>query len=407
MIQETSSRLRPAGYARNDALLRILLLAVLFLFSIVAHAHTRSYSYSLWELDQSPYQVTVRINQYDLTRLELHPEFTPDYVQRIAALVNQNLQLASGGSACELKSPKVSQTPDGWLMLRASALCDEAGDLYIRSSLLLNVISTHMHFVTVRNAQGRVAEKLLTETDDSWTVSTAANSETSPSNPGSYWLLGVEHILTGWDHLAFVFGLLLLATGLTQLAWLITGFTIAHSITLALAALGHVQPITSAVEALIGLSILLVAMEFAWEKEGRSWQLPALTCMALLLAALLQPVGVPVIALLGITVFVACYFTILKAAGRPERWRLLIAFAFGLIHGFGFAGILAEMSLPDERLLPALFGFNIGVECGQLLVIALFWPLLKSLGKWVPLEQFGTTVIAGLGTFWFITRAFI
>ncbi len=199
----------------------------------------------------------------------------------------------------------------------------------------------------------------------------------------------------------------MLATTLRQLAWLITGFTLAHSITLALAALGHIQPLSSAIEAMIGLSIVLVAIENVWEREGRRPVIPILSCAGLLLLMLLQPSGIPGVALLGMTVFVACYFSLLRTTQRPENWRLLIAFAFGLFHGFGFAGILSDMALPDAHLLTALFGFNLGVESGQLLVIAVLWPLLIWLGGKAPLEKLGTTAIAGLGTFWLITRAFI
>ena len=162
----------------------------------------------------------------------------------------------------------------------------------------------------------------------------------------------------------------------------------------------------SAVEAIIGLSILLVAAEYAWEKQGKKILIPLGLCIGLLVLALLKPPGLPVMALIGLTLFVGSYFAILKVTGRPQRWRLLIAFAFGLFHGFGFAGILTDMSLADERVVAALFGFNLGVESGQLLFIALLWPLLRKVSKRFMVEQLGTAALAGLGTFWFVTRAF-
>ena len=388
--------------------MRLALTLLLTLVAVAAQAHTRSYSYSMWALDQLPYQLTVRINQYDLTRLELHPDYTPDYDARIVELVRQNVTASAGNVPCKMQNPEFSVAADGWVEVHAGVDCADSNPVVVRSSLLLDAISAHMHFVAVKDAAGNVTEKVLTESDNQWQIGTIDGEAgaTGDSGVGRYWLLGVEHILFGWDHLAFVLGLLLLANGLGQLAWLITGFTLAHSVTLALATLGHIQPVMSAVEAMIGLSIVLVAAEFAWEKQGKRGLIPLGLCIALLIVTLFGPPGLPIMALLGMTLFVGCYFAILKATGRPQRWRLLIAFAFGLFHGFGFAGVLADMSLPDERMVSALFGFNLGVECGQLLFIAVLWPLLRLLAKRFPIEQLSTAALAGLGTFWFVTRAF-
>jgi hypothetical protein len=102
----------------------------------------------------------------------------------------------------------------------------------------------------------------------------------------------------------------------------------------------------------------------------------------------------------------------LERSERPARIRAALAFAFGLVHGFGFAGVLGEMQLPTERLAPALFGFNVGVELGQLAVVVLIWPLLRGLERLFDGRLHRLTVdaasagICGLGLFWFITRAF-
>ena len=83
----------------------------------------------------------------------------------------------------------------------------------------------------------------------------------------------------------------------------------------------------------------------------------------------------------GLALFSACHFGLLRRSPRPARLRALLAFAFGLVHGFGFAGVLAEMALPTHRLAPALIGFNLGVELGQLSAVALIWPLLVFLKR--------------------------
>jgi hydrogenase/urease accessory protein HupE len=151
------------------------------------------------------------------------------------------------------------------------------------------------------------------------------------STPGAfevvqtYTVLGIEHILTGFDHLCFVLALVLLVSGNRRLFWTVTAFTLAHSLTLALATLGVVHVPGPPVEATIALSIVFVASEIIQQHRGRE--------------------------------------------GLAARQPWLVAFAFGLLHGLGFAGALAEVGLPQNSIPLALLFFNIGVEIGQLLFI--------------------------------------
>ena len=154
----------------------------------------------------------------------------------------------------------------------------------------------------------------------------------------TYLGLGVGHILLGIDHLLFVLALLLLTRGAMQLVKTITAFTLAHSITLALATLDLVHVRSAPVEACIALSIVFVAAEIVHARQGR----PGLTARA--------------------------------------PW--IVAFAFGLLHGFGFAGALREVGLPDDAIPLALLFFNVGVELGQLLFVAAV-VLLRQLLRWM------------------------
>lgn len=142
----------------------------------------------------------------------------------------------------------------------------------------------------------------------------------------TYTRLGVEHILEGVDHLAFIAALMLVVRGWPMLLKTVTAFTVAHSITLALATFGYVALPPPPVEALIALSILLVAAEAVHLRRGR--------------------------------------------ASLAARWPWIVAFAFGLLHGFGFAGALREIGLPQGDVPLALLFFNVGVELGQLLFLA-------------------------------------
>jgi hydrogenase/urease accessory protein HupE len=143
---------------------------------------------------------------------------------------------------------------------------------------------------------------------------------------GTYTRLGVEHILTGVDHLLYILAMLLLVTGWKRVVATMTAFTATHSLTLTAATLGWVHVPQPPVEACIALSIVFVAREIARSREG--------------------------------------------ALGLTERWPWVISFTFGLLHGFGFAGALSEVGLPQVAIPVALLFFNVGVEIGQLLFIA-------------------------------------
>src|SRR6185312_4806653 len=150
----------------------------------------------------------------------------------------------------------------------------------------------------------------------------------------TYTVLGVEHILTGYDHLAFVLALLFLVGFNKRLLLTITAFTLAHSLTLALSALGLLTLRPPPVEATIALSIMLVA----WE-------------------------------------------ALRKDTTLSKRWPAVVAFLFGLVHGLGFAGALKEIGLPQKHLSVALLTFNVGVELGQLLVVAISFAIYRALSR--------------------------
>lgn len=200
----------------------------------------------------------------------------------------------------------------------------------------------------------------LTPSDYSFSVS---DSERWREVAATYTALGVEHILLGIDHLLFVLALLMIVAGWRNLVATVTAFTLAHSITLAAATLGFVRVPQAPVEAVIALSILFVAAEIIHWRQGRP----------------------------GIT--------------RDKPW--LVAFTFGLLHGFGFAGALTEIGLPEHAIPLSLLFFNVGVELGQLLFIAavfVVWSVLRRISwpEWawrVPVYGIGT-----MAAFWTIER---
>ena len=387
--------------------------AVLLLCSS-ANAHQRSLSYSTWTPDADGAQVHARVSQLDLSRLGL-AFLPPGPDDPVARLLTQSLVMSAGEEPCRPSlAASRREAPEGWAVYAWRVECGP-GARSVASSLFLNVAPSHLHFARVRDASGSGVERVLSESETSWSLpaqETEAGSEQTGTSLGGYVGLGIEHILSGWDHLAFVVALLLLASSLGEVAALVTSFTVAHSVTLALATLGIVHPDAAAVEALIGFSIALVAAENAWLLAGRDRLLPWVACAGIAALALVPGTALAPLACLGLALFTLCHFELLRRSARPARLRAAIAFAFGLVHGFGFAGVLAEFELPTQRLVPALFGFNVGVELGQLGVVLLVWPLLRMLartrgeGAARLVAEFGSAGVCGLGLYWLVTRSF-
>ena len=176
----------------------------------------------------------------------------------------------------------------------------------------------------------------------------------------AYTMLGIGHILSGFDHLLFVLALLFLVGFNRQLVLALTAFTLAHSLTLGLSALGWLTLRRPPVEAAIALSIVLVAAEALHNKPTLS-----------------------------------------------RRWPALVAFLFGLVHGLGFAGALREIGLPQNHLLVALLTFNVGVELGQLLVVAVAYPVYRAFAsgpKFAIARAPALYAIGGVAAYWSIGR---
>jgi hydrogenase/urease accessory protein HupE len=213
----------------------------------------------------------------------------------------------------------------------------------------------HLHLVNIR-MNGRIQEQILDSRNR-----TAFFTQTS----GAWWQtlgrfvwLGIQHIATGYDHLAFLLGLLIATGSMRSLIKTITSFTVAHSITLALATFNVVMLPSRFTESMIALSILYVAVENLVRRRN------------------------------------------------IDRWK--ITFLFGLVHGFGFSNVLREMQLPRADLALSLFSFNLGVEIGQLVFVVLLFPAIEDLIRsgWTKLRPAVSIVIGLLAAYWFIQRAF-
>jgi hypothetical protein len=227
--------------------------------------------------------------------------------------------------------------------------------------------------------------------------------------------MGTMHIFTGVDHMSFLLGLVLISRRLRDLVFVITGFTIGHSLTLALAVTGLVRPHAEYIDALVALTIALIGAEniVVQTRKAKPVALIAGGCMAVMAAAeWLGFGGLPALLSLGAGLFTANYLVISGDLGDAGRLRMLITLVFGLIHGFGFAADLLELQLPPERLAELLVGFNLGVEIGQLTLVigaTLLVVLLRKLRLALPrpiVVDVASAFLVGLGVFWYVSRSY-
>lgn len=270
------------------------------------------------------------------------------------------LQFAQG--ARNVTVPTVRELPDSLLERRVIEMPGGLAGTRIEFAGLQGTITDVLVRVQLRDAPHAT---WLVHPARPWLEISAARTRLAVA--GAYLRHGVDHILLGYDHLLFVFALMLIVRGVAPLLWTITAFTVAHSITLALATGGYVRIPGPPVEAAIALSVLLLAGEIVRQQRGE----PGLTA----------------------------------------RWPWLVAFSFGLLHGFGFAGALSEIGLPRGDIPLALFSFNVGVELGQLAFVGVVLGLF-ALAKWIkraaPLERearpAASYAIGSLAAFWFFER---
>lgn len=267
------------------------------------------------------------------------------------------------GGECAFASTESERVENDGIAFRARWTCKAApAAVSIDLARMLDALpSGHRHVVRVFGAE--TMDRVCHRGDASFDFGVGAPRPAAKAQtPGafSFVVMGVEHILTGYDHLLFLFGLVLVGGRLRSVFATVTAFTVAHSITLGLASLGVWAPSPRIIEPLIALSIAYVGVENVLVKSG------------------------------------------------ARRWR--ITFPFGLVHGFGFAGALREIELPRAEVPTALFTFNLGVELGQLAVLALVLPLLARARKFEGFEARGVRVLsAGIvvaGLVWFVQRLF-
>ncbi|OFV92292.1 MAG: hypothetical protein A3G76_15390 [Acidobacteria bacterium RIFCSPLOWO2_12_FULL_65_11] len=353
------------------AIISAVLSAVIMLVATVrpASAHPVPFSYLDLRLQTSSIDGVFVVHIFDaahdlqvtpVDRL-LDPALASEYARALIDLLAARLEVAADGRvlAMDWSGPEVLADRQS-LRLTLSMRVDRApGTVAVRAAMF-PYDPQHQTFVNIY--EGDALTQAILDQGKPRVEYFAGTRQGVLAVIRKFVPAGVHHILIGPDHLLFLFGLLLLGGTLGQLALVVSGFTIAHSITLSLAALNLVTPSSRIIEPAIALSVVYVGADNLLVRDGRD----------------------------------------------VRAW---IAFAFGFIHGFGFASVLREMDLPARALGWSLFSFNVGVEIGQLLVVVLVASALGALrarseaaGR--QLVFAGSVVVVAAGAFWFVERVF-
>ena len=354
-----------------SAIKRILLFTAIIPFLMLqnASAHDASYGYSTWTIQEREITASISIDTLSiielgevdqnqdgtLTEEELRAgssTIMPYLEERLEVSVNEGESLKPELESMAIPDFTVAQIH---LTFKSSEQID---GVKIHYQLFFDKSNNnHTNIATIYTTGEKPVEHVFKASEPVWSgdISSAGSFV---STVIQFIILGVEHILVGYDHILFLIALIVIGLKFREVIKVVTAFTIAHSITLILAALEIISLNSRFVESVIALSICYVAAENIIRKE--------------------------------------------------VNYRWVVAFAFGLIHGFGFAGVLQEIGIPSSNFVAALLAFNVGVEIGQILLFLLIMPILYAIHKVVSVEKTKIAISAIVfifGLLWFAERA--
>jgi HupE / UreJ protein len=406
---------RPQG----PAIPRLLAWAIVAIWAALATtpalAHTRSESQSLWEIGADKVDLVMTFAEAETAPLAKAGQPVSD--ELLKAYLVQHMYPLADGRRCRLIPPvETLSAVAGFHKFDLSFACGAHQNLQIHSDAFSDRTPSHTNFAQVQNAStGEFTEQLITRDRATLNVS-GEGGELKEARFLDFIRMGVMHIFTGVDHMSFLLGLVLISPRLKDLVFVVTGFTLGHSLTLALAVTGVLRPHAEYIDALVALTIALIGAENTAVATGRPAGIALAATGSLLLMAAARLFGIgdlPAMLLAGAGLFTGSYLMISGSLPDFGRLRMVITVVFGLIHGFGFASNLLEMQLPTGRIAELLVGFNLGVEIGQMtlvlsatLLVLLLARLKLALPRPIVVEVCSGGLML-LGTYWFATRSFV
>ena len=393
-----------------------LILALSALAAAPARAHVRSESHAVWEINGGNVDLVLTLPKIETARLAPNGGQPTDEAleQYLSAMVYP----LAGKTRCPIVPPVVALSAAAdFRRYDFTFKCASDKDLSIHSEAFFDLVPSHTNFAQIQNiASGEFVEQLLTNEHQTVQVTGGEENKLQTASFWEFIHMGIMHIFTGVDHMSFLLGLVLISRRLRDLVFVVTGFTIGHSLTLGLAVTGVLRPHAEYIDALVALTICLIGAENLAVQTHK----PAYFAFGLggliLLMAVSRWFGfgvMPPLLLVGAGLFTANYLMISGQLKDAGRLRIIITMVFGLIHGFGFAAGLLELQIPTGRLAELLVGFNLGVECAQLTLVVGVSLLVVWLSKmkWTlprPITvDLCSAFLVGLGLFWFVSRAYI
>jgi len=340
---------------------------------VLAFCCNAGFAMSAWAHDPGLSSATVTVAEHDIKAVAvfnfrdtaaLEKNGTLDY----AGLAEEILRVRLDGKVLPVTAMKVDRDANDNVTFRLSYPRNITGPIGISSGIIDRLPFGHRELLSVHTDGGvMMGDRMLSARDNLFEASipSEASSRTIPTaGPRfiDFLLLGIRHILTGYDHLLFLFGLLIVSRNARSAAWLITCFTAAHSLTLALSTFGLINLQSRFIEPAIAASIVYVGIENLFRGTAQL------------------------------------------------HWRWVLTFAFGLIHGLGFASVLREMGVGSTgaNALVPLFAFNLGVEAGQLSIAVFVLPVIWKLRKRPSFLRVGvpacSLVVAFAGAYWLLER---
>ena len=389
--------------------------------TITAQSHYFSESFSKWNINGKSV-----VAQYSILELEATRIFKVDSYQKIMyenklserdvfkIYLRQHIQVLSENNVCKMKDDiRDIASQEGYLNVEIQFHCESEEDIKIINNAMFNLIQGHIHIARVYVDNNLFIEKALFFNDQSLEIKENVNENSFIKSFGSFFNTGMNHILSGYDHLLFILGLLLIVSHFRKLILVITGFTIGHSLTLSLAVFDLIQINSKLVEALIGYTIMFVGLEYFTKKNNNivsSVIFVILLNLLLLIVSLMLGISLSSALILGVVIFSISYLFFINNYKNENKFIVIITIIFGLIHGLGFGGFLLGSGINDENIVSGLLGFNLGVEFGQIAFI-LFTLLtfkilsLLKLNKIISLTKNTAFVfIISLGLYFYIQR---
>jgi hypothetical protein len=393
----------------------LVALAAAFLWQVTPlSAHTRSESHTTWLVDGSSVHLTFSVADTETRRLTRDGR-PPNNPQLIAYLTPRVGATASTKPCALTGKPRPVAATTGYRRVELFYDCASSENIMLHDSAFFELVPTHVNMAQIQTAKGDFVEDVLTVDSQIIDMGKAQGGEIEGAGFFTFVKMGIMHIFTGIDHMSFLLGLVLISRRFKDLIFVITGFTLGHSLTLALAVSGIIRPHAEFIDALVALTIALIGVENLAVQVHRPGLFAVWTAAGLFAMAGLKLLGIgllPFALLFGAGLFASNYLMVAGHVRDAGRLRLVVTLVFGLIHGFGFAADLLNEAIPPAKLAELLVGFNLGVEIGQLSVVTAIVGVVVILRRFrltLPRPIVVDVCASGLvliGVYWFVSRSF-